>query len=154
MKRRDFVNFVGLGCIATSLPVAIAACTPNKTAEDTAEPSAADAPAAGAASKKAEARPDGFTSVGSVADLEAEGYLTSSSMIVVRDPANADSVIALDSSCTHKGCPVSWATTEFVCNCHGSKFGATGTVTNGPATEALKTYEAKIDGDLVLVKAS
>ena len=29
MKRRDFINWVGLGCLASSLPVAIAACSPE-----------------------------------------------------------------------------------------------------------------------------
>ena len=31
MKRRDFINWVGLGLIASSLPVAIAACSSQTT---------------------------------------------------------------------------------------------------------------------------
>ncbi|MFM5891932.1 MAG: cytochrome B6, partial [Dolichospermum sp.] len=31
MKRRDFINWVGLGFLASSLPVAIAACSPETT---------------------------------------------------------------------------------------------------------------------------
>jgi cytochrome b6-f complex iron-sulfur subunit len=156
MKRREFVNFVGLSCIATSLPVAIAACSPSKTEEDTAAAPATEAPATWAVDSSV--RPDGFAVLGTVADLDSAGFLASTTfiagpVIVVRDPANASSVVALDSTCTHKGCPVAWTNTEFVCNCHGSKFSATGSVTNGPATEPLKPYEAKIDGDSVLVKA-
>jgi cytochrome b6-f complex iron-sulfur subunit len=166
MKRREFVNFVGLGCIATSLPVAIAACTPSDPAEDTAETPAVEVPAAEvptaempAAADSSSARADGFAAVGSVADLAAAGFLTSTTIaaapvIVVRDPANTASVIAVDSTCTHRGCPVAWAASEFVCNCHGSKFSADGAVTNGPAANPLATYEAKIEGDQVLVKAA
>ena len=76
------------------------------------------------------------------------------SVIAVRDPANSDGVIAVDSLCTHQGCHVDWADAEFACPCHGSKFSPTGEVTAGPATDALGTYEAKIDGDLVLIKAA
>ncbi len=164
MKRREFVNFVGLGCIATSLPVAIAACTSGNTAEDTAKTPAVEVPAAEIPTATTPAdgksdRPDGFTAVGSVADLDAAGFLTSTTLatapvIVVRDAANANNVVAVNSTCTHNGCPVEWANTEFVCNCHGSKFTAEGAVTNGPATQPLATYEAKIEGDQVLVKAA
>jgi cytochrome b6-f complex iron-sulfur subunit len=180
MKRREFVNFVGLGCIASSLPVAIAACSPGGTAEDAAEPAAvavpdaevptADAPPATSTATSTDAAPApasdataaqaaGFTAVGSVADLDAAGFLASTTVaaapvLIVRDPANANSVIAVDSTCTHSGCPVEWAATEFVCNCHGSKFSAQGAVTNGPAAKPLTPYEAKIEGDQVLVKAA
>ena len=43
MKRRAFMNWVGVSFMATSLPVAIAACSP---AEDTAAEDAGGAPAA------------------------------------------------------------------------------------------------------------
>jgi cytochrome b6-f complex iron-sulfur subunit len=165
MKRREFVNFVGLGLIATSLPVAIAACASSDSAEEAAETPAvkvptaevptATTPAEGASS----ARPDGFSTVGSVADLDAAGFLTSTTIaaapvMVVRDAANPENVSAVNATCTHNGCPVKWASTEFVCDCHGSKFSAEGTVTNGPATVPLTPYEAKIEGDQVLVKAA
>ncbi len=176
MKRREFVNFVGLGCLATSLPVAIAACTPTDsatatdaatdTATDAAEPTPSEpAPVAGATadataeSVDSSAREDGFAALGTVADLDAEGFLASETfvagpVIVVRDPANADSVVALNSTCTHSGCIVEWKNTEFVCPCHASKFTADGEVTSGPANKPLSSYEAKIEGDLVLVKAA
>lgn len=162
MKRREFVNFVGLGCIATSLPVAIAACSPSKTAEDTAEtPAADDAPATAQAPVAADssADADGFAPLGTVAELDSAGFLASKDfaggpVIAIRDPANAQSVIALSSVCPHKGCNVDWKETEFVCPCHASKFTPEGAVIEGPAKEPLAPYEAKIDGDSVLVKAA
>lgn len=158
MKRREFMNFVGLGMVATSLPVALAACNSSETAAETDAAPAADAPAA-AAAVDSSIRDDGFAALGTVADLDSAGFLASKSfvagsVIVVRDPANPDGIIALDSLCPHQGCHVAWADTEFACPCHGSKFSAVGEVTNGPAEEALSPYEAKIEDDLVLIKAA
>lgn len=154
MKRRELMNFVGLGFIAASLPVAIAACTP--TAQDA---SATDSGAASGTASGAAANADGFTVLGTVADLDAQGSLSSADIagepvVAIRDLANADSVVAFNAKCTHAGCAVAWANSEFACPCHGSKFSATGEATNGPATEPLATYEAKIEGDKVLVKAA
>ena len=159
MKRREFFNFVGLGLMATSLPVAIAACSPET----------ADAPDAGtvpdetatdaAATGEAEARPDGFAEIGTVADLDEAGFIAEKNfmgeqVVVVRDPADAASVVALNSMCTHQGCTVDWKDSEFVCPCHQSKFSAEGEVLNGPASEPLKKYEAKVEGSSVLVKVA
>ncbi len=150
MQRREFINFVGLGMLVSSLPVAIAACNSQDTVSDA--PATEDsAPVA--------AVPDGFETVGTVADLDAKGFLakkglTAGDVIVVRDPANTDSVIALNSKCTHQGCTVDWQGEEFSCACHGSKFGTDGTATVGPAVRPLDSYEAMIEGESVLIKAS
>ncbi len=151
MKRRELMNFVGLGFIAASLPVAIAACTP--TAKD------ASAPDSGSTAEATTVNADGFAVLGTVADLDAKGSLSSDDVagvpvVAIRDPANADSVVAFNAKCTHAGCAVAWADSEFVCPCHGSKFSETGEATNGPATKPLATYEAKIEGDNVLIKAA
>lgn len=159
MKRREFVNFVGLGFMATSLPIAIAACGPSETAdtaEDTTEP-VADAPAVEEVDSSV--REDGFAALGTVDELDEAGFLASKSfvagqVIAIRDPENADGVIALDSLCTHQGCTVAWENSELACPCHGSKFSASGEVTEGPADAPLGTYEAKIEDGLVLIKAA
>jgi nucleotide-binding universal stress UspA family protein/nitrite reductase/ring-hydroxylating ferredoxin subunit len=45
----------------------------------------------------------------------------------------------MSARCTHLGCTVAWSSTShlFECPCHGSKYGPTGEVVNGPATRAL-----------------
>ncbi|MGB3300525.1 MAG: ubiquinol-cytochrome c reductase iron-sulfur subunit [Phormidesmis sp.] len=161
MNRRDFVNFVGLGFIATSVPIAIAACSPE-TSEDTAEAPAPDAATTATdspATTDNSANAEGFAELGTVAELDSAGFLAAKDfaagpVIAIRDPANAENVIALSSVCTHKGCNVDWKETEFVCPCHASKFTPEGTVIEGPANKPLAPYEAKIEGDNVLVKAA
>nr|WP_290223941.1 ubiquinol-cytochrome c reductase iron-sulfur subunit [Trichocoleus desertorum] len=147
MDRRTFLTWVGVSGIASSLPVAIAACsdktTPNETALNSTTPASA-------------ARSDGFQAVGA---LDSKGELAvptfaSGPLLVVRNPASPESLVAVNPTCTHKACPVTWQAEQqvFFCACHDSKFAADGKALQGPATEPLKTYEAKLEGNTVLVK--
>ena len=63
-------------------------------------------------------------------------------------------VTALDSTCTHLGCRVSWdpQTRELRCPCHGGVYDATGAVKAGPPPAPLATIATRIDGDQVLVQ--
>ena len=47
-------------------------------------------------------------------------------------------VTALDSTCTHLGCRVSWdpGTKELICPCHGGRYDKSGAVTSGPPPAA------------------
>lgn len=159
MKRRDFITWVGLGAIATSLPIALAACTPEPTApEAPSEPLEPSSDAGGDAAAEAEttAGEAAFVELGPVTELDQQGYLANESLqgeqvIAIRDPANADTVLALSSKCTHAGCTVAWEDGVLACPCHGSKFNPDGTVANGPANAPLPAYAARIEGDTVLV---
>ena len=153
MDRRTFLTWVGVGGIASSLPVAIAACS-NKTATAPNETAANSPSSSGNA-----ARADGFQTVGTVTALDQKGQLADQKavagpLLVVRNPDKPDTLAAVNSSCTHKGCLVEWQADQkiFFCPCHDSKFATDGKVLQGPATEPLKTYEAKLEGDSVLVK--
>ena len=79
MKRREFMNFVGLGMVATSLPVALAACNSSESAAETdataADPCAADPCAA--VEVDSSIRDDGFAALGTVAELDSAGFLAS-----------------------------------------------------------------------------
>ncbi len=158
MRRRDFVNWIGVGAIAASLPVAIAACTPEAdeaaTPQEDAAPAEAEAPLATDSGSA-----EGFVALGTTAELEEQGSLTSEDafsepVVVIQDPADPEALIALSAKCTHAGCTVVWQEDLFACPCHGSKFNPDGTVANGPADAPLAKYMAKVEGDSVMVSAA
>lgn len=152
MKRREFVNWVGFGVLASSLPVAIAACQSS-------QPTATKAPDAGAVNDDTP-REDGFAVIGTVTQLDENGFLSDETfqgepVAVIRRP-DSDGILAVSSLCTHQGCSVEWdgSAEVFACPCHGSKFNPDGSVVTGPATTPLESFEAKIEDDQVLVKVS
>lgn len=63
-------------------------------------------------------------------------------------------VIALDSTCTHLGCRVSWdaETEELRCPCHGGVFDPLGVVKAGPPPMPLPRLMTRIEGNDVLVQ--
>ncbi len=145
MKRREFVNFVGLGLLATSLPVALAACTATK------EPVATGSPLPVPVKPEA----GGFTKVGDLAALDKDGALAVKvggvDAVVMRDPGDKTKLVAVSAVCTHKGCTVAWKGDKLVCPCHGASFDAAGKVLEGPAKAPLKVLSAKVVGSDVMV---
>ncbi|PSB05195.1 ubiquinol-cytochrome c reductase iron-sulfur subunit [Merismopedia glauca] len=150
MQRREFCQWFGVGCLASYFPIALAACSPNEPTSTTAQNSSATP------------RSDGFTSVGAVSQLDSgEGQILNKQaakqpVLVVRSPEDSKKLLAVNPTCPHKQCTVAWQgdIKSFVCPCHNSRFAADGKVTNGPATQPLPKYEAKIEGNAVLVKVS
>ena len=163
MDRRTFLTWAGLGAVATSLPVALAACSPQESASNgdpcAANPCAADPCAANpCAADPCAATAGSFVAVGSVSALEGGGTIAdgkfpggSGKLIVFKD---GDNIVALDSKCNHAGCAVDWKGSELICPCHASKFAPDGSLINGPATADLPPFEVKVEGDQVLVKTS
>ena len=140
MNRRAFLNWVGVGWVASSLPIAIAACSSQTTQADS-------------TSQKG-----GFQPVGKTADLDQNGQLLNKqspvgSVLVVRNPSD-NKLIAVNPTCPHKGCAVAWQGSEkkFVCPCHGAEFSSDGKVLRGPAKGPLKTYTAKIENGSILAQ--
>jgi cytochrome b6-f complex iron-sulfur subunit len=137
MDRRTFMSWVGLGLLANSLPVAIAA------------------------SVEAKPRADGFVSVGTLKQLQSDGVIqvpkfATGPLLVIRNPQDSKKLIAVNATCTHKGCKVNWQakSKQFACPCHGSAFKSDGSVANGPASKPLASYKVKVEGNSVLVKAA
>jgi cytochrome b6-f complex iron-sulfur subunit len=64
-----------------------------------------------------------------------------------------DLFLALDSTCTHQGCTIGYslASNNFPCPCHGSVYSSTGSIVNGPATVALKSYQATKSGNILTI---
>lgn len=71
--------------------------------------------------------------------------------VIVANTGN--SFIALASACTHAGCTVRYNSSgnNFPCDCHGSLFSPSGSVLNGPATVALKSYPVSKSGDILTI---
>ena len=66
----------------------------------------------------------------------------------------ASDVRALDSTCTHLGCRVSWDSEyqELRCPCHGGVYDKTGAVKAGPPPAPLATLDTRVDSGRVLVR--
>lgn len=74
MNRREFIGWVSVGSLASSLPVVIAACSSETKSQSTTTP----------------VRADGFQVVGTVADLDKNGQLlndnTAGKVLAIKDP--------------------------------------------------------------------
>lgn len=72
--------------------------------------------------------------------------------IIVANTGN-NVFVALSSECTHEGCTVAYNATanNFPCPCHQSLFSSTGSVLNGPATIALKSYPVVKEGNVLTI---
>ena len=148
MERRKFLGWVSVGMLASSLPVAIAACSSDTSSSSSSTPTSAATP-------EIDSTPDaeGFVAVGTNQELTDKGYLYDKQLEVIV-VSSSGAVAALNPACTHKGCDVEWKgdSGELVCPCHGSKFGVDGGVLAGPANAPLPVYESKQEGDLIKVK--
>ncbi len=156
-KRRSFLAYFSIASIASIFPAILTAFNlPKATAkiaddDDVLGVDNKDNPKA-----TEQKKPEGFTVIGSVSDLDKNGYLQTKEVALVRNPANPKQLIAVNPKCTHQGCDVKWVAGEkkYACPCHDSNFDADGTVLNGPATKPLTAYSAKIVGTQVLAKIS
>ncbi|VXD22994.1 QcrA and Rieske domain-containing protein [Planktothrix paucivesiculata] len=140
MNRRTFLAWVGVGSLASSFPVALAACSnPENTANIA-------------------TRPDGFTVAGTIQELDEKGSIFNSQLpaLIIRNPKNIQEVFAVNPTCPHLDCIVKWEASkkEFGCPCHASQFTPDGQVIKGPADRELKPYLAKVEGNIILVKLS
>jgi len=67
---------------------------------------------------------------------------------------NAGEVTALDPTCTHLGCRVSWdaMSRELKCPCHGGVYDHMGTIKAGPPPAPLPRLATRIDGQQVFIQ--
>ncbi len=137
MNRRNFITFFGVGWIASSLPVALAACSSEKSSSQT-------------TSKD-------WQPVGTTGELDKTGQLLAKNSpigpVLVVGTSKTSHLNAVDPTCPHQGCTVEWQSDAktFLCPCHGSEFAIDGKLKKGPAKEPLKIYAAKVEGNSVLV---
>ncbi|MEM9213130.1 MAG: ubiquinol-cytochrome c reductase iron-sulfur subunit [Cyanobacteria bacterium P01_F01_bin.150] len=163
MKRRPLLRYLTLGAIASSLPIALAACHGSSDSTNKADntDNINDTDQIDSVKLDSEPREDGFAAVGTVAQLDREGFLlerasAAGMLLVIRNPQDTSSLLAVVPFCTHQGCIVDWENSigVFVCPCHDTRFNPDGTVASGPAQAPLSTFETMIEGDLILVRAA
>ncbi|MHB1923005.1 MAG: QcrA and Rieske domain-containing protein, partial [Chitinophagaceae bacterium] len=121
MERRDFLSKLGVSTAAVCVG-GLASCT-----------------------KTSPVAP-GPASINLANQITAVGdYLTQNNITVIRLATGnvASSFVALNNTCTHAGCTVSYQSTqqEFFCPCHGSIFDNHGNVLQGPAYIPLSAYQ-------------
>jgi cytochrome b6-f complex iron-sulfur subunit len=116
MNRRDFISYIGIGSAVSALPVVTSSCTPQATDQ-----------------VSHEHRADGFQVVGTLAELEKKQQLlvenlADQKVLIFLDPSVPQKVIALNPTCPHAGCAVTWQQQEssLICPCHDSKFSPSG----------------------------
>jgi len=66
----------------------------------------------------------------------------------------AKAMIALEQTCTHQGCAVSWTPGDqrFECPCHGSQFDKQGNVVTGPAPYGLYRHHLRVLPDAIIIE--
>jgi cytochrome b6-f complex iron-sulfur subunit len=150
MNRRDFLGWVGVGWVASCLPIALAACTAQQSSET---PGNSPSPAT-------DRRADGFAQVATTTALKEPGFVfvkdsAVGAIVVTVNPDNPAEIAAVSPTCTHQGCLVDWKreAKAFVCPCHNAKYSFDGKVLEAPATRPLKRFTVKVETDAVLVKA-
>lgn len=82
----------------------------------------------------------------------AGGWVVKQNIIIIN--LGNDNFTALSSVCTHQGCEVGYDASagNIKCPCHGSVYATTGTVINGPAPRALRSYNISKEGDILTIK--
>ncbi len=159
MERKEFLNLVGISVGAVILQNCVSGCT---KASDPA-PAAVTPPASGGGNVGGgNAAVVGLTgnnllSKGVIdftidltsttfADLKTNGKALVSGDVIIARTKTGDFLV-VEKACTHAQTTVDYNADKnnFVCNNHGSIFDSTGNVTNGPATKALKKYNATFD---------
>lgn len=75
-----------------------------------------------------------------------------SDILFIRDTETT--VKALEGKCTHQQCFVAYVKERkrIECPCHGSIYETTGKVTRGPAPKDLKSYNASLDGERIILE--
>ncbi|TFD63095.1 ubiquinol-cytochrome c reductase iron-sulfur subunit [Cryobacterium ruanii] len=144
LSRRNMILTGGSAAAA----VALAACSsPTDAATPPTSSETTDAGGSGADAGSA------TTEIAKLADIPVGGGIAASldgQPILLAQPT-AGTVVAFSAICTHQGCKVEPAATEFNCPCHQSRYDlATGEVLGGPAPRALERVTVTVDGDTVL----
>jgi Rieske Fe-S protein len=144
LTRRAALAFGGVGAVGSAL--ALAGCAPSAR-------SSTDGGSGSGGSGQAPASDVAGQEVAALADIPVGGSIdaTMGGAPVLLSQPTAGKVVAFSAICTHQGCVVAAAGSQFECPCHGSVFdAATGAVDRGPARTPLPQVAVTVDGDRVI----
>lgn len=87
-------------------------------------------------------------------DVGSYGYITVDRKTLIIVHETADTYVCLSAICTHAGCQVQYRKghDDIYCACHSSYFSMDGTVTGGPASQPLASYETELQGDTLVIR--
>lgn len=79
------------------------------------------------------------------------GSVVSQGIIVIN--TGGGNYVALSNTCTHQGCTVAYnqGAGNIQCPCHGSVYSMSGSVVQGPAPRALKSYPVTVSGNILSI---
>lgn len=141
MTRRSVL--AGVGAIGAAATLAACGGSGSGATATSADPGAGGAaPAPGVIAKSAD------VPVGGAFAAQLDG-----APVIITQPT-AGTFVGLSAVCTHQGCTVAPDGDHLACPCHGSTFDLEGAATQGPATEALVTFELSVDGDDLVAAGS
>ncbi|MGK0138774.1 MAG: cytochrome b6-f complex iron-sulfur subunit [Algoriphagus sp.] len=141
IERKDFMKQVGLGFGAVLLMNCLQACGEAEIPD----------PMPGTGGDKLDFTLN-LTTGANMALQTNGGFIVSNKVIIARTLTGT--FIAVDAACTHQQTTVSYIanSNDFLCPNHGSKFGADGKATKGPATVALKKYNTSFDATALTLR--
>lgn len=131
MERKEFIKLAGAGAGWMLLSTCFTKCSSNS------EPTPANV--------------DFTIDVSTGALAQNGGSVVQSGVIVARTLAG--DFIAVASACTHEGTTIQYqaANKRFQCPNHGATFSESGSVTNGPAKNALRQFSTTLSGTTLRV---
>ena len=157
MERKEFLNLVGISVGAVILQNCMSGCSKGYEPAPMVVPPVTPPTTGGGTSTVSGLTGNNSLSKGGIdftVDITAKDFealktngqaVVSGDVIIAR--TKTGDFLAVEKACTHQGTTVDFVSdnSTFKCNNHGSIFDSSGSVTNGPASRALKKYNAIFD---------
>lgn len=139
MQRKKFIRTCGLACLgATSIGALLQSCIPTKNITVTIEGDQLVIP------KSDFTKKDGYYDYIVVNNSRLQFPIA-----IFRFATDEYSALLLQ--CTHQGNELNAYGDKLVCSAHGSEFDNKGNVTNGPATDPLRSFPIQIENNNILI---
>lgn len=166
MERKEFLNLVGISVGAVILQNCMSGCSKGYEPAPMVVPPVTPPTTGGGTSTVSGLTGNNSLSKGVIdftVDITAKDFealktngqaVVSGDVIIAR--TKAGDFLAVEKACTHQGTTVDFVSdnSTFKCNNHGSIFDSSGSVTNGPASRALKKYNAIFDSAKNILKVA